>query len=88
MTIFYETKSQSKIKNRFMPHRPLGKTGLSASPIAFGAFKIGRNEKIKYAHHYDLPTDADSERLLKVFRITALTQVFTIESTVAAALDA
>jgi aryl-alcohol dehydrogenase-like predicted oxidoreductase len=47
-----------------MPHRPLGKTGLSTAPIAFGAFKIGRNEKIKYAHHYDLPTDAEAERLL------------------------
>jgi aryl-alcohol dehydrogenase-like predicted oxidoreductase len=46
-----------------MPHRPLGKTGLSAAPIAFGAFKIGRNEKIKYAQHYDLPTDSEAERL-------------------------
>ena len=47
-----------------MDRRPLGRTGLSASPISFGAFKIGRNEKIKYAHAYSLPTDAETERLL------------------------
>jgi aryl-alcohol dehydrogenase-like predicted oxidoreductase len=47
-----------------MDRRPLGRTGLSASPISFGAFKIGRNEKIKYAQGYALPTDAETERLL------------------------
>ncbi|MFI5382060.1 MAG: aldo/keto reductase [Tepidisphaerales bacterium] len=45
-------------------NRPLGKTGLLVSPIAFGAFKIGRNQKIKYAQGYDLPSDAEAERLL------------------------
>jgi aryl-alcohol dehydrogenase-like predicted oxidoreductase len=37
--------------------RPLGKTGLSITPIGFGAFKIGRNEKTKYAQGYSLPDD-------------------------------
>jgi len=35
--------------------RPLGNTGLMVSPIGFGAFKIGRNEQIKYPTAYDLP---------------------------------
>lgn len=47
-----------------MTHRPLGKTGLSVSPIAFGAFKIGRNQKIKYAQGYELPTDEQTAALL------------------------
>ena len=45
-------------------HRPLGPTNLLASPLAFGAFKIGRNEKIKYAQAYPLPTDTEVEQLL------------------------
>lgn len=47
-----------------MDSRPLGKTGLRVAPIGFGAFKIGRNEKTKYAETYALPTDAESDRLL------------------------
>src|SRR3954468_645195 len=47
-----------------MVRPPLGKTGLSVSPIAFGAFKIGRNEKIKYAHAYPLPTEDEAAKLL------------------------
>lgn len=42
----------------------LGQTGLKVSPIGFGAFKIGRNQKIKYPTPYDLPTEADVEKLL------------------------
>lgn len=38
-----------------MVRRVLGKSNLSVSPIGFGAFKIGRNQGIKYAHGYDLP---------------------------------
>jgi len=34
------------------------------SPIGFGAFKIGRNEGIKYERGYDLPHLAATERLL------------------------
>ena len=47
-----------------MLQRPLGLTGMTITPLGFGAFKIGRNEKIKYAHAYALPTDAETERLL------------------------
>jgi aryl-alcohol dehydrogenase-like predicted oxidoreductase len=47
-----------------MTRRPLGKTGLGVSPISFGAFKIGRNQKIKYAEGYALPTDEEVGRLL------------------------
>ena len=46
------------------PRRPLGRTGLSVSPLAFGAFKIGRNEKIKYARQYALPSEEESAALL------------------------
>ncbi len=47
-----------------MSLRPLGSTSLQVSPLGFGAFKIGRNEKIKYPQPYDLPDDAAAERLL------------------------
>lgn len=47
-----------------MVRRRLGKTGASVSPIALGAFKIGRNEQIKYARDYALPDDAETRRLL------------------------
>ncbi len=45
------------------PH-PLGKSGLSVTPIGFGAFKIGRNEKTKYAEAYPLPDDRTADLLL------------------------
>ncbi len=38
-----------------MVYRKLGKTGLSVSVIGYGAFKIGRNQKIKYPETYALP---------------------------------
>lgn len=47
-----------------MQLRPLGQTGLNVTPLGFGAFKIGRNEKVKYPQPYDLPDDATVERLL------------------------
>lgn len=47
-----------------MVHRPLGKTGLAVAPIGFGAFKIGRNQKIKYAQEYALPDEEAAARLL------------------------
>lgn len=47
-----------------MDHRPLGRTGLSLSPIGYGAFKIGRNQNIKYPAPYDLPSDGEVSRLL------------------------
>ena len=42
----------------------LGRTGLQVSPLGFGAFKIGRNEKIKYPQPYDLPDEPTVARLL------------------------
>jgi aryl-alcohol dehydrogenase-like predicted oxidoreductase len=47
-----------------MKPRSLGKTGLAVSPIGFGAFKIGRNEKAKYSQAYSLPDDQAVARLL------------------------
>lgn len=47
-----------------MVRRKLGRTGLSAGVIAFGAFKIGRNEQIKYPAGYDLPDEQAAGRLL------------------------
>jgi aryl-alcohol dehydrogenase-like predicted oxidoreductase len=46
------------------PRRSLGRTGLTVSPVGFGAFKIGRNEGIKYADGYDLPDEEACARLL------------------------
>lgn len=37
----------------------------SASPIAFGSFKIGRNEGIKYAEGYDLPDEETAIGLVR-----------------------
>lgn len=47
-----------------MDPRPLGASGIMLSPIGFGAFKLGRNAGIKYPSNYDIPSDADAERLL------------------------
>lgn len=47
-----------------MHQRPLGQTGLHVSPLAFGTFKIGRNEKIKYPQPYDLPDERQVAELL------------------------
>jgi len=47
-----------------MTARPLGRTGLTVSPVGFGAFKIGRNQNVKYPTGYDLPDDRAVERLL------------------------
>ena len=44
--------------------RTLGHTGLKVAPVAFGAFKIGRNQKVKYQDGYELPSEAQTEELL------------------------
>ena len=46
------------------PSRSLGRTGLRVTPLAFGSFKIGRNEGIKYPQAYDLPDERACESLL------------------------
>jgi len=38
--------------------------GRELSPVGYGAFKIGRNEGIKYPHPYALPDESASTRLL------------------------
>jgi aryl-alcohol dehydrogenase-like predicted oxidoreductase len=48
-----------------LPRRILGATGQSVSVLGFGAFKIGRNQGIKYAQGYDLPDEATVARLLE-----------------------
>lgn len=47
-----------------MTTRPLGETGFNVGPIGFGAFKIGRNAKIKYPSAYDLPDETNVAKLL------------------------
>ena len=47
-----------------MGQRRLGSRGPLVSPIGFGAFKIGRNQKTKYGHAYELPSDTEVARLL------------------------
>jgi aryl-alcohol dehydrogenase-like predicted oxidoreductase len=38
--------------------------GRPVAPISFGAFKIGRNESVKYPAGYALPADSECEHLL------------------------
>ncbi len=47
-----------------MRRRPLGNTGLLVSAIGFGAFKIGRNQNMKYPQGYPLPDEAMVDVLL------------------------
>lgn len=47
-----------------MDRRTLGMTPLQLSTVGFGAFKIGRNEKTKYAQQYDLPDEQQVSGLL------------------------
>jgi aryl-alcohol dehydrogenase-like predicted oxidoreductase len=44
--------------------RRLGNAGPPVSPLGFGAFKIGRNQKTKYGQPYELPSEAEVSRLL------------------------
>ena len=44
--------------------RPIGKTGVHVPPLGFGAFKIGRNQGVKYPTPYELPHVEDVRLLL------------------------
>jgi aryl-alcohol dehydrogenase-like predicted oxidoreductase len=60
-----DSKTQGEALGRaVMQPRPLAKTGLTVTPIGFGAFKIGRNEKTKYAEGYPLPDEQTVAHLL------------------------
>ncbi len=48
-----------------MDRLALGRSGLDVTPIGYGAFKIGRNEGIKYPHDYDLPDEREASDLLR-----------------------
>ena len=47
-----------------MQSRPLGTPGLEVPPLGFGAFKLGRNQGIKYGSDYDLPTESRARELI------------------------
>jgi aryl-alcohol dehydrogenase-like predicted oxidoreductase len=50
--------------DRKFPTRQIGRSGLIVPPLGFGAFKIGRNQGVKYPHPYDLPDQLTVGRLL------------------------
>ena len=51
-----------------MLRRPLGMTNLSPSVVGLGTVKIGRNQHVKYAEPYCLPSDHEVEKLLDEMR--------------------
>jgi aryl-alcohol dehydrogenase-like predicted oxidoreductase len=48
-----------------MVPRPLGRSGLEVSPIGLGTVKLGRNSDVKYPAPFELPSDAQIEKLLR-----------------------
>ena len=60
-----------------MNSRPLGQTGFHVSPIGYGAFKIGRNQKVKYPQPYDLPDEQTVEKLLNSLLDRGITYIDT-----------
>jgi aryl-alcohol dehydrogenase-like predicted oxidoreductase len=49
----------------------------TVSPIGFGAFKIGRNEKVKYPQSYDLPGEGAVSELLNALIDMGITYIDT-----------
>ena len=47
-----------------IPLKSIGRSGLLVPPLGFGAFKIGRNQGVKYPQPYELPDEAAVGRLL------------------------
>ncbi len=60
-----------------MQSRALGRTGLKVSPIGFGAFKIGRNQNIKYPSGYELPDETAAGRILNAVLDAGITYIDT-----------
>ncbi|MEX0726881.1 MAG: aldo/keto reductase [Planctomycetaceae bacterium] len=60
-----------------LSRRPLGKTGITLPVIGYGSMKIGRNQGIKYPNAYDLPSDAECERLLNAILDLGMTYIDT-----------
>ena len=50
--------------DRNIPKRSIGNSGLRVPPLGFGAFKIGRNQGVKYPNPYDLPDEIAVGHLL------------------------
>jgi aryl-alcohol dehydrogenase-like predicted oxidoreductase len=48
-----------------MVSRPLGRSGVNIAPIGLGTVKLGRNTDVKYPAAFDLPSDAQVEKLLE-----------------------
>lgn len=47
-----------------MIQRPFGNTGIHVSPLGLGTVKLGRNQGVKYPHHFELPSDAEALALI------------------------
>jgi aryl-alcohol dehydrogenase-like predicted oxidoreductase len=60
-----------------MVRRPLGKTGLLVTPLGFGAFKIGRNERTHHPEPYSLPSDDEVDRLISAVLDAGITYIDT-----------
>jgi aryl-alcohol dehydrogenase-like predicted oxidoreductase len=60
-----------------MVPRPLGRTGISVSPIGLGTVKLGRNTDVKYPGGFALPGDDEVDTLL----MTAITSRITLIDT-------
>lgn len=50
--------------SRTLVQQQRDKLSHAVSPIGFGAFKIGRNEKVKYPQPYELPSEETVSKLL------------------------
>jgi len=60
-----------------MVRRPLGRTGLSISPIALGTTKLGRNTDVKYPFPFALPSDREVAALLDCARAAGVNLIDT-----------
>ncbi len=50
--------------NGHMDYREIGKTGVKISALGLGTVKFGRNADVKYPGNFELPEDAELQRLL------------------------